>query len=456
MTIEAGSGQNVSRSASANDSRSTKGKQNAAADAGAGGFGAVLAAVETPEAAEPVIAGPTAPVPLGKDTDSKSKIKTSDAGTVPAGPGQADSKAGASDAAPQVPDYKATVSEESSLKTLGDSMLSATDPAAVAASTAAAMALFGADPAATSDVPMDTAALLAQSAVWNGGTVGGEQTLPSNAQASAVGGVTTAPRPAPTPLAAPPQGMVSPEAAGEQLADGLKKAAKGGVDASSKSLAAAEPSAKVAVAPDSKATAINQRTADLQTAPLATAIATASLAQTFQREDQPRERSVFRSAANEGTAAPQAVSSASPTLTVSNAPEVIAPTEALVAEKVSYWISNNVQNAEMKLDGIGERPVEVSIRMQGNEAHVSFRTDELQTRAALENAGVHLKDLLQREGLVLSGVSVGTAGTGDSGAQDRKSRQGARQATVAALQPVRADSHAMSGRVTSTGLDLFV
>ncbi len=454
MTIEAGSGQNVARSASANDSRSAKGKQNSSADAGTGGFGAVLAAVETPEAVEPVVAGPTASAPSGKDSDSKSKVKSSDAGTVPAGPGQADSKAGASDGAPQVPDYKATVSEESPLKTSGDSVLPAMDPAAAAA--AAALALLGADPAATSDVPMDAAALLAQSAVWNGGTSGGEQSLPGNAQASAVGGVTTAPRPAPTPLAAPLQGMVSPEAAGEQLADGLKKAAKGGVDASSKSLAAAEPSAKVAVAPDSKATAINQRTADLQTAPLATAIATASLAQTFQREDQPRERSVFRSTANEGTAAPQAVSSASPTLTVSNAPEVIAPTEALVAEKVSYWISNNVQNAEMKLDGIGERPVEVSIRMQGNEAHVSFRTDELQTRAALENAGVHLKDLLQREGLVLSGVSVGTAGTGDSGAQDRKSRQGARQATVAALQPVRADSHAMSGRVTSTGLDLFV
>lgn len=454
MTIEAGSGQNVARSASANDSRGAKGKPNSAADAGAGGFGAVLAAVETPEAAEPVVAGPTAPVSSGKDSDSKSKVKASDVGTVPAGPGQADSKAGASDVAPQVPDYKATVSEESSLNTSGDGVLPVTDPAAAAA--AAALALLGADPAATSDVPMDAAALLAQSAVWNGAAAVSEQSVSGNAQTSAVVGATTAPRPAPALLSAPAQGLVSPEVSGEQLADGLKKAAKGGVEANVKSLAAADPSGKAVVAPDSKAIAANLRTADLQTAPLATAIATASLVQTFQREDQPRERSVFRSTANEGTAAPQAVSSASPTLTVSTTSEVIAPTEALVAEKVSYWITNNVQNAEMKLDGIGERPVEVSIRMQGNEAHVSFRTDELQTRAALENAGVHLKDLLQREGLVLSGVSVGTAGTGDSGGQDRQSRQGARQATVAALQPVRADSHAVSGRVTSAGLDLFV
>lgn len=457
MTIEAGSGQNVARSASANESRGAKGKQNASADTGGGGFGAVLAAVDKPEAAAPAATGAAAPAPApaGKDNGSKSRAKTGNAGTVPAESGQAESKGVADDAASQVQDYKATVSEDVSLKTPADGAQPAVDPAAAAVA-AAALALLGADPAATSETPMDAAALLAQSAAWNGGTTVGEQSLPGNAQASAVGGVTTVQRPAATPPAVPQQGLVPPEAAGEPLADGLKKAAKGGVDASAKSLAAAEPTGKVVVAPDSKATAANQRTVDLQSAPLATAIASASLAQTFQREDQPRERSVFRSTASEGTVAPQAVSSASPTLTVSTTPEAIAPTEALVAEKVSYWISNNVQNAEMKLDGIGERPVEVSIRMQGNEAHVSFRTDELQTRAALENAGVHLKDLLQREGLVLSGVSVGTAGTGDSGAQDRKSRQGARQSTVAALQPIRADSHSTSGRVTGAGLDLFV
>ena len=189
------------------------------------------------------------------------------------------------------------------------------------------------------------------------------------------------------------------------------------------------------------------------TAAVTSAIATSTL----RREDQPRERSVFRSNGSvEGSGAPQSISTVTPTLTVASSSEVIAPTDMFVAEKVSYWITNNVQNAELKLDGIGERPVEVSIRMQGNEAHVSFRTDELQTRAALENAGVHLKDMLQREGLVLSGVSVGTAGTGDSGGQDRKSRQGARQATVNTIQPVLSDRHSVSTRVGGGGLDLFV
>jgi flagellar hook-length control protein FliK len=127
-----------------------------------------------------------------------------------------------------------------------------------------------------------------------------------------------------------------------------------------------------------------------------------------------------------------------------------------VAEKVAYWISNDVQNAEMKLEGIGLDPVEVSIRMHGNEAHVSFRTDELQARAALENASTHLKELLQREGLVLTGVSVGTAGAGDSGGGDGKSRQGARQSNVSAIVSPSTRSGPVAGRSAGGRLDLFV
>ena len=61
--------------------------------------------------------------------------------------------------------------------------------------------------------------------------------------------------------------------------------------------------------------------------------------------------------------------------------------------------------AEMKLEGLGDSPVEVSISMNGNQAHVAFRTDEVQARDALENAGVQLKEMLQRDGVVLSGMS---------------------------------------------------
>ena len=88
----------------------------------------------------------------------------------------------------------------------------------------------------------------------------------------------------------------------------------------------------------------------------------------------------------------------------------VAMTEAEVTEQVKYWVSQEVQNAEMKLDGLGQEPVEVSISLHGNEAQVEFRSDQATTRDALEGAVSHLKELMERQGLVLSGVSVGTSG----------------------------------------------
>lgn len=127
-----------------------------------------------------------------------------------------------------------------------------------------------------------------------------------------------------------------------------------------------------------------------------------------------------------------------------------------VAEQVKYWISQDVQNAELKLDGLGDKPVEVSIFLSGNEAHIAFRTDELQTRGVLESAGAHLKDMLAREGLVLSGVSVGTSGTDDGTGGERRPRQGARQGVVSVVPVGVADVGARSRQPSGRSLDLFV
>jgi flagellar hook-length control protein FliK len=64
--------------------------------------------------------------------------------------------------------------------------------------------------------------------------------------------------------------------------------------------------------------------------------------------------------------------------------------------------------------------------------------------------------MLQREGVVLSGVSVGTSGAGESGDKGSKSRQGARQSGVATVQPARIDRTPGPGRVSGGALDLFV
>ncbi len=130
--------------------------------------------------------------------------------------------------------------------------------------------------------------------------------------------------------------------------------------------------------------------------------------------------------------------------------------EMAVAQEVSYWISQDIQNAELKLDGLGLEAVEVSITVQGNEAHVAFRTDELQARSLLEGAAAHLKEALRGEGLVLSGVSVGTSGGRDSSDNERKQRQGGRQTAAVAVAVQTSGAHRPQGGVAGRTLDLFV
>lgn len=138
----------------------------------------------------------------------------------------------------------------------------------------------------------------------------------------------------------------------------------------------------------------------------------------------------------------------------------VADTSALtpeyLAEQVSYWISNDVQSAEMKLQGLGESPVEVRISMVGNEAHVTFRTDEAQARDALENASAHLKEMLQRDGVVLSGVSVGTSGSGGADRQEPQPHQERQKAVVVVEAPTSGQTRTWGEAQTGRALDLFV
>ncbi len=137
-------------------------------------------------------------------------------------------------------------------------------------------------------------------------------------------------------------------------------------------------------------------------------------------------------------------------------PTAVMSPEAMVAEQVNYWIGQDVQNAELKLDGMGDSPVEVSISLQGNEARVEFRTDHLEARQVLEGAVSHLKDLLGNEGLVLSGVSVGSSGADGSSSQEKRPRQGDRQATVAVSQAQPVEAGARPARLSGRSVDLFV
>lgn len=109
-------------------------------------------------------------------------------------------------------------------------------------------------------------------------------------------------------------------------------------------------------------------------------------------------------------------------------------TEDALAEQVTYWVNQKTQNAEMTLTRDGQ-PVEVSVSLSGNEAHVTFRSDQEQTRQMLDGGMAQLSDMLRDQGLILSGASVGTS------ARDDQSRGGEAQ-----QQP---ESRAGQARVTA-------
>lgn len=134
---------------------------------------------------------------------------------------------------------------------------------------------------------------------------------------------------------------------------------------------------------------------------------------------------------------------------------VLSP-ESSIAEQVTYWVSQGIQNAQLKLEGFGAEPVEVTISLNGQDAQIDFRTDQPEVRQLLEGALTQLKDTLAREGLVLSGVSVGASGQEGAGAQERRSRPNVRHVTVATPEAGPAASLQRSSPVAGRTLDVFV
>lgn len=134
-----------------------------------------------------------------------------------------------------------------------------------------------------------------------------------------------------------------------------------------------------------------------------------------------------------------------------------AAMEDQLAEQVAFWVNQKTQNAELTLDRDGQ-PVEVVVSLTGNEAHVTFRSDQAHTREMLDHSVAQLRDLLQAEGLQLSGMTVGTSGGQDGGRGGESAqgdgRPGARQATVQAAAPAGAATRAQ--QVTDRSVDIFV
>ena len=135
--------------------------------------------------------------------------------------------------------------------------------------------------------------------------------------------------------------------------------------------------------------------------------------------------------------------------------------EDVVAEQVTYWMHQKKLGAELTVDGGAGTPVEVSIAMNGNEAQIAFRSDQAGTRDMLTNALPELRQLLQGEGLVLAGVTVGQSQgrpSGDAPADGTASaRQGGGVRRAGKLVEDDMAVQTVTRRVTSQRvLDLFV
>lgn len=113
-----------------------------------------------------------------------------------------------------------------------------------------------------------------------------------------------------------------------------------------------------------------------------------------------------------------------------------APDEALLAdqlsEQVAFWVQQKTQRAELTIDRQGQ-PVQVQVTITGNEAHVTFRSDEQQTRDMLDAGMAQLREMLEQQGLSLAGVTVQTADAGRQGASSGRGPSGRPQAPAGSV-----------------------
>ena len=135
-----------------------------------------------------------------------------------------------------------------------------------------------------------------------------------------------------------------------------------------------------------------------------------------------------------------------------------AGAEDAVTEQASYWVSENLQNAELTVTHEG-MPVEVSVSLSGKEAHVAFRSDESQTRELLDASQDQLRDMLGNEGLVLSGVSVGESGARNASGEGAAAQRGRAAGRVGVQVPVAEGASEARSRpnvLTDRAVDVFV
>lgn len=96
------------------------------------------------------------------------------------------------------------------------------------------------------------------------------------------------------------------------------------------------------------------------------------------------------------------------------------PAQAPVQD-MRFWLQGKQQRAEVILEKDGQ-PVRVQVSVRGNEAHITFRSEQAQTRDLLDASLSQLRDMLAQQGVALSGVSVQAEGQQGQNSQGQNPR----------------------------------
>ena len=82
---------------------------------------------------------------------------------------------------------------------------------------------------------------------------------------------------------------------------------------------------------------------------------------------------------------------------------------------MSHWGTQHLRHASLRVGEGGADAIDIQLSVKGQEVQVAFQTDNAEARATLrESAGESLADLLQRSGIQLGSVSVGSQGQAHS------------------------------------------
>lgn len=123
--------------------------------------------------------------------------------------------------------------------------------------------------------------------------------------------------------------------------------------------------------------------------------------------------------------------------------------------QVSLWAAGNAKKASLRLETGLREALDVDVSLQGDKAHLAFRTDDAQVRDVLRTQAQDvLANMLARSGIALEGMSVGSQDRGGGSQPSPERGPGARPAqpeTEAQTTP----PPVLLGRIAGAGLSVY-